>query len=204
MQVPSFFVDGLNAPPAGHSLPYLRTDVRTIGVTSIRVVRQRESLPAVPARHNRQRQRTGSSPYRYLHIYACRYLLVLNDPSIPASLSSRLKRVSDRINPSPTLALSLLAASEQRQFNAPCQSSSLRDNKESNSNDNGEEERDGEGYEDTFDNSDAKIPKPSGEVGRPGRGGYNLQAQLNWSASDFDRVKVRCTSCYLLQHFIIT
>lgn len=40
------------------------------------------------------------------------------------------------------------------------------------------------------DNPLGKIPKPAGEAGRPGRGGYNLQAQLNWSVSEFERVKV--------------
>ncbi|KAJ3872934.1 hypothetical protein F5051DRAFT_444724 [Lentinula edodes] len=39
--------------------------------------------------------------------------------------------------------------------------------------------------------SSAKIPKPPGEVGRPGRGGYNLRKILGWSKQDYDNVKVR-------------
>lgn len=35
-----------------------------------------------------------------------------------------------------------------------------------------------------------KIPKPQGEVGRPGRGGYNLRMALNWSPSEFNAVRV--------------
>ncbi|KIM57177.1 hypothetical protein SCLCIDRAFT_29021 [Scleroderma citrinum Foug A] len=34
-----------------------------------------------------------------------------------------------------------------------------------------------------------KIPKPSGEAGRPGRGGYNLQDQLGWSNEEFKTMK---------------
>ncbi|KAJ3756599.1 hypothetical protein EV361DRAFT_869792 [Lentinula raphanica] len=34
-----------------------------------------------------------------------------------------------------------------------------------------------------------KIAKPPGEVGRPGRGGYNLQKVLGWSKADYDEVK---------------
>ncbi|KAJ4498991.1 hypothetical protein C8R41DRAFT_915651 [Lentinula lateritia] len=33
------------------------------------------------------------------------------------------------------------------------------------------------------------IPKPPGEVGRPGRGGYNLRKIINWSKEDYDDVK---------------
>lgn len=38
--------------------------------------------------------------------------------------------------------------------------------------------------------ADDKIPKPSGEVGRPGRGGYNLEEQLGWGEDGFKRLKV--------------
>lgn len=39
--------------------------------------------------------------------------------------------------------------------------------------------------------SDAiKIPKPEGEAGRPGRGGYNLKVQLAWNAVTFSKLKV--------------
>ncbi|KAJ3898158.1 hypothetical protein F5879DRAFT_927268 [Lentinula edodes] len=37
--------------------------------------------------------------------------------------------------------------------------------------------------------SSMKIPKPPGEVGRPGRGGYNLRKTLGWSRQDYDNVK---------------
>ncbi|KAJ3806576.1 hypothetical protein F5876DRAFT_80554 [Lentinula aff. lateritia] len=33
------------------------------------------------------------------------------------------------------------------------------------------------------------IPKPPGEVGRPGRGGYNLKKILGWPKEDYDNVK---------------
>lgn len=35
-----------------------------------------------------------------------------------------------------------------------------------------------------------KIPKPDGEVGRPGRGGYNLEVALGWQKEKFAKVKV--------------
>lgn len=34
------------------------------------------------------------------------------------------------------------------------------------------------------------IPKPTGEAGRPGRGGYNLEAVLGWKPDVFSRLKV--------------
>ncbi|KAI5990721.1 hypothetical protein EDC04DRAFT_2614097 [Pisolithus marmoratus] len=34
-----------------------------------------------------------------------------------------------------------------------------------------------------------KNPKPSGEVGQPGHGGYNLEEQLNWGADSFKSLK---------------
>ncbi|KAJ3754710.1 hypothetical protein EV360DRAFT_73478, partial [Lentinula raphanica] len=40
-----------------------------------------------------------------------------------------------------------------------------------------------------FSDCDGKIPKPVGEVGRPGRGGYNLRIQLQWQDDRFERVK---------------
>jgi hypothetical protein len=46
-----------------------------------------------------------------------------------------------------------------------------------------------------------KIPKPQGEVGRPGRGGYTLRTALNWPFSEFNAVKVR-TSRALLVYYI--
>jgi hypothetical protein len=38
---------------------------------------------------------------------------------------------------------------------------------------------------------DGKIPKPLGEAGRPGSGGYNLKDVLGWTKSDFDKIQVR-------------
>jgi hypothetical protein len=36
-----------------------------------------------------------------------------------------------------------------------------------------------------------KIPKPEGEVGRPNRGGYNLEKALHWDAKRFKKFKAR-------------
>ena len=36
-----------------------------------------------------------------------------------------------------------------------------------------------------------KLPKPEGEAGRPGRGGYSLQAALGWPTAEFDALHVR-------------
>ena len=49
-----------------------------------------------------------------------------------------------------------------------------------------------------FDN-DLLIPKPEGEAGRPGRGGYNLEKTLAWEAKDYRKMKVipRVT-CWML------
>lgn len=40
------------------------------------------------------------------------------------------------------------------------------------------------------DSNGSKIPKPEGEAGRPGRGGYNLEKSLNWDADRFKKLKV--------------
>ena len=40
------------------------------------------------------------------------------------------------------------------------------------------------------DSDNGKIPKPEGEPGRPGRGGYNLERAINWSNKDYKRLKV--------------
>jgi len=40
-----------------------------------------------------------------------------------------------------------------------------------------------------------KIPKPSGEAGRPGRGGYNLEEQLGWGEEGFKALKVSLYRC---------
>ena len=48
------------------------------------------------------------------------------------------------------------------------------------------------------DNPDcSKIPKPEGEPGRPGRGGYNLERAIGWPVKDYKCLKVlqcHCTS----------
>ncbi|THH19564.1 hypothetical protein EUX98_g8745 [Antrodiella citrinella] len=36
---------------------------------------------------------------------------------------------------------------------------------------------------------EGKIPKPQGEVGRPGRGGYNLEETLSWSKQEYDELQ---------------
>jgi hypothetical protein len=43
----------------------------------------------------------------------------------------------------------------------------------------------------SFEDDDNLIPKPEGEAGRPGRGGYNLEKELGWNKKEFERVKVR-------------
>lgn len=35
-----------------------------------------------------------------------------------------------------------------------------------------------------------KIPKPHGEAGRPGRGGYNLEEKMGWGERKFNHLKV--------------
>jgi hypothetical protein len=43
---------------------------------------------------------------------------------------------------------------------------------------------------DTSSEAHELIPKPPGEVGRPKRGGYNLQKALCWSNTRFDKLRV--------------
>lgn len=38
---------------------------------------------------------------------------------------------------------------------------------------------------------DSKIPKPVGEPGHPGCGGYNLETALDWSTKAYSKFKVR-------------
>lgn len=40
---------------------------------------------------------------------------------------------------------------------------------------------------------DGRIPKPTGEAGRPQRGGYTLKAALNWKGKDYRTLKVCST-----------
>ncbi|KIK53053.1 hypothetical protein GYMLUDRAFT_250642 [Collybiopsis luxurians FD-317 M1] len=44
-----------------------------------------------------------------------------------------------------------------------------------------------------------KIPKPTGEVARPGRGGYNLEGTLKWPKAQLDHVKGFIKKQHLLQ-----
>lgn len=46
------------------------------------------------------------------------------------------------------------------------------------------------------------IPKPDGEAGRPGRGGYNLEKILGWQKKDFQLVKVLDVVIYFRIMFI--
>jgi hypothetical protein len=39
-------------------------------------------------------------------------------------------------------------------------------------------------------NALTKIPKPEGEAGRPGRGGYNLVKELGWTTKQYEDVRV--------------
>lgn len=54
-------------------------------------------------------------------------------------------------------------------------------------------ESDGESQSDSSDSAtseDHLIPKPDGEAGRPGRGGYNLEEALGWEHKKYCRIKV--------------
>jgi hypothetical protein len=45
--------------------------------------------------------------------------------------------------------------------------------------------------DDEDDEDEDLIPKPEGEAGRPGRGGYNLEKALGWPRDEYRRLKVR-------------
>jgi hypothetical protein len=50
---------------------------------------------------------------------------------------------------------------------------------------------DGEGDTDESDEEgNNKIPKPPGEAGRPGRGGYTLRVALRWNTKDYKKLQV--------------
>ncbi|KAF8882343.1 hypothetical protein CPB84DRAFT_1770996 [Gymnopilus junonius] len=38
-------------------------------------------------------------------------------------------------------------------------------------------------------NKSGLIPKPEGEAGRPGRGGYNLEQTLGWPKKEYEHIK---------------
>ena len=42
------------------------------------------------------------------------------------------------------------------------------------------------------DEESTKIPKPSGTVGRPQSGGYNLQDKLGWNDTTYQSIQVSC------------
>ena len=44
------------------------------------------------------------------------------------------------------------------------------------------------------DADEGKIAKPTGEVGRPGRNGYNLKEALGWTAAEVKKLQVRFRS----------
>ena len=48
------------------------------------------------------------------------------------------------------------------------------------------------------DSDDSTIPKPAGEAGWPGRGGYNLEVALDWDPKAFKKLKVRFINCIKL------
>lgn len=56
----------------------------------------------------------------------------------------------------------------------------------------------------TTDDSDDEnlIPKPEGEAGRPGRGGYNFEVALGWKKKEFQKLKVLILSS-LAYRFVI-
>jgi hypothetical protein len=43
----------------------------------------------------------------------------------------------------------------------------------------------------SLESDSGKIPKPNGEVGRSGRGGYNLEHKLKWGEAGFKTLQVR-------------
>jgi hypothetical protein len=67
----------------------------------------------------------------------------------------------------------------------------------------GSEESEGsvESDSDRTDDSGDKIPKPDGEAGRPGRGGYNLEVALGWSPKLYKKLKV-CHYLFLIVRHI--
>jgi hypothetical protein len=59
----------------------------------------------------------------------------------------------------------------------------------SSDDDDYDDDDDGDG-EDDDDGDNKLIPKPEGEAGRPGRGGYNLEDKLGWRRKEFQQIKV--------------
>ncbi|KAF8588019.1 hypothetical protein K439DRAFT_1613784 [Ramaria rubella] len=48
-----------------------------------------------------------------------------------------------------------------------------------------------------------KIPKPIGEPGRPGQGGYNLEEAINWDVLRFKKFK-KCIHCLVANYLDLT
>ncbi len=55
---------------------------------------------------------------------------------------------------------------------------------------------DGEENTCSIDSDESLVEKPEGEVGRPGRGGYNLASALKWKHNDFRKRQV-CIRCLM-------
>lgn len=49
----------------------------------------------------------------------------------------------------------------------------------------------------------AKIPKPPGEAGRPGSGGFNLEETLGWPKEEFNKIQVSYKSLKIIQSLIL-
>ena len=49
-----------------------------------------------------------------------------------------------------------------------------------------------------------KIPKPRGEVGRPGNGGYTLMKAMGWSVADYEGLRVRIALSFRTRPSILT
>lgn len=67
---------------------------------------------------------------------------------------------------------------------------SLDDDEDGHGDENGDPEVDVDGG-----NRRPLIPKPEGEAGRPGRGGYTLSQSLGWKTKEYRRFTVRVCSC---------
>ncbi len=51
--------------------------------------------------------------------------------------------------------------------------------------------------EDGDNNEERKIPKPRGEPGRPGSGGYRLEDKLGWNKATFEAITVRKSPMFM-------
>ena len=58
--------------------------------------------------------------------------------------------------------------------------------------------------ESTLSEEPPKIPKPAGEPGRPGRGGYNLKCALDWDNNVYTKFKVRLFDTIATRHDYIS